>query len=77
MVTVFTSSGCSYCELVLSYLTKHNIPFQEKNISENHQFFKEWKDLKVLGTPTTHFEGNIVVGFNGDELKDLIHKVNK
>ena len=39
-ITVYTKENCSRCDALKAFLTKHNIPYKEKNIN-NQEVVKE------------------------------------
>ena len=50
-ITIYTNSTCGYCKQLKDELTKNDIEFKEKLISE---FTVEWQDVvNLTGLPTT------------------------
>ncbi|MCD8510324.1 MAG: glutaredoxin [Bacillus sp. (in: Bacteria)] len=76
-IVVYTSSGCSYCDQVLEILTEEQVEFDERNISENLDYFKEWKAKDVLGTPATFLGEELVLGVEKLKLVKLAEKVKQ
>lgn len=72
-VIVYTSRNCSNCDRVLSKLEEWKIDFEERNISENREFFKELQSKKVYGTPATFIDDEKVLGFQERKLKRLLN----
>lgn len=48
------------------------MPFVEKNIREDRQALEELLKLGVRATPVTTIDGEMVVGFDRDKLKQLL-----
>lgn len=72
-IIVYTSRGCSYCEKVISILKEQDVEFEERNISNNLDYFKEWKDKEVPGTPATFYKDAVVLGVDRVKLLDLVN----
>lgn len=71
---MYTSSGCAYCEKVLQILRDSKVDFQERNISTNEAYFKEWKKKEVPGTPATFYKDDVVLGVEKLKLLDIVNK---
>jgi thioredoxin reductase (NADPH) len=72
-VTVYTSQGCPYCKKVKEQLTAWGVPFEEKNVSENYEYFEELQQKKIFGTPATYINGKLVLGFQEAKMKKLLN----
>jgi len=72
-VVVYTSSTCSWCGAVKSYLKKNRIFFREVDISRDE---KAGQDLVrrsgQMGVPQTDIDGRIVVGFDKARLDAIL-----
>ena len=72
-VVVYTSSTCSWCGAVKSYLKKNHISFREVDISRDE---KAGQDLirrsGQMGVPQTDIDGKIVVGFDKAKLDAIL-----
>lgn len=71
-VVVYTSAGCPYCVKVKEQLKAWNIPFTEKNTSENREYFEELRSRKLFGTPVTFVGDRFVMGFQPEKLRNLL-----
>jgi thioredoxin reductase (NADPH) len=71
-VVVYTSAGCPYCVKVKEQLKAWNIPFTEKNTSENREYFEELRNRKLFGTPVTFVGDRFVMGFQPEKLRSLL-----
>ena len=64
-VTIYTSSGCSYCQSAKTLLQKRSIPYQEVEISKAN--IEQWHEVtKRSGsrtTPQIFFGDRFVGGF--------------
>ncbi|MFQ3545153.1 glutaredoxin family protein [Halobacillus rhizosphaerae] len=69
MVVVYTSNDCSNCDKLISRLSEWEVNYQEKNISENRQYFKELQSKKVYGTPATFIDDEKILGYQERKLR--------
>ncbi|MCE7794775.1 glutaredoxin family protein [Salipaludibacillus sp. CUR1] len=76
-IIVYTSNGCPYCKQVGEFLEDNHAEFEERNISENKEFFQEWKAINAMGTPLTCFGEIQVLGCNKKKLMEMIKVLKK
>ncbi|BDG47344.1 MULTISPECIES: glutaredoxin family protein [Parageobacillus] len=74
-VIVYSTKNCIYCKKQKEFLTEKGIEFEERDIHENEEYFREFKALGGYGTPfTIKKENGIIVskimGFNREKLLD-------
>ena len=73
-VIVYTSTTCSWCNTIKSYLRKNNIQFREIDVSKNQKAAEELvKKSGQQGVPQTEINGQIVVGFDQKKLNRLLN----
>lgn len=71
-VIVYSTVGCSECNMVKKLLTEQGIPFEVRDVMTSTQYQEEVEQLGFMGVPVT-VAGNVVVkGFNAAELQVLI-----
>ena len=72
-VTVYTSDVCPYCVMVKNFLKQNNVEFEEINLSKNREKAEEIaKKSGVRSVPVTEIDGEIVVGYDTNKLKELL-----
>lgn len=71
-VTVYTSTGCVYCARLKDWLNDRDIPFEEKNVSENPAHFEELHKLGIFTSPVALVGDTPVVGFRPNKMKELL-----
>ncbi len=71
-VTIYTSTGCPHCLKVKEQLQAWQIPYTEKNVSTNKQYFDELKERKLFGTPATFIGQRFVLGFQPEKMRNLL-----
>lgn len=72
-VVVYTSSACSWCRTVKSYLKKNRIVFREVDISRDERAAQDLvRRSGQMGVPQTDIDGRIVVGFDKSKLDAIL-----
>jgi glutaredoxin-like YruB-family protein len=72
-VTVYTSPSCSWCNTLKSWLGKNKIPFSEIDVSRDEKAARDLVSRSgQQGVPQTEINGQIVVGFDQQKLKELL-----
>jgi thioredoxin reductase (NADPH) len=71
-VIVYSSTGCSYCAKIKSDLEQWNIPFEERNVTDNEDYFKELESRGIYSVPTTLIGEEAVVGYRPNKMKALL-----
>lgn len=56
----------------MEYLSRHNIPFTEKNIRTDAQALQELIGLGYSATPVTRIDGQVVLGFDPARLESAL-----
>lgn len=78
MVTVYTTSTCPFCKMLMAYLTEKNISFVEKKVDEDKAFEEEMMSDSggFLGVPFTVVEKEgvkeNVIGFDKNRLNVIL-----
>lgn len=74
MVKLFTTSVCPYCFTLKQFLKKHNIEFEEIDVSQDKKALEEMiKKSDQMGVPVVEINGNIVVGFDKEKIAELLN----
>ena len=77
-VTVYTQTDWLFCNYAKEFLSENNVPFIEKNITEDEAAFKELtEDLDIMTTPVFRINDETLVGFNQKKLRKLLGLKNK
>jgi glutaredoxin 3 len=76
MVKVYSTPTCVYCKTLKGYLKKHNIEFEDIDISKNEQALQKMiKDSGQMGVPVVDIDGEIVTSFDKVKIDKLL-KIN-
>ncbi|SER37920.1 hypothetical protein SAMN04487944_103251 [Gracilibacillus ureilyticus] len=71
-VQVYISSNCKECDDLLHFLDKKNVKYISKNTSRNKSYLKEIQEENVYVTPVVKAYGNWILGFQEDQLSDVL-----
>ncbi|MCX7985351.1 MAG: hypothetical protein N2662_00230 [Bacteroidales bacterium] len=72
-VTVYSTPTCTWCNTLKSWLRKNGISFTDVDVSRDENAARELvRRSGQQGVPQTDINGQIVVGFNQQKLKELL-----
>lgn len=74
-VIVYSTAGCSDCNLVKNFLTEQGVPFEVRDIMTSSEYQEEVEKLGFMGIPVTVAGTHAVKGFDHEALKSLIHSI--
>ncbi len=73
MVKVYSTATCPYCVTLKEYLKEHNIEFEDIDVSQDDKVRDEMvKKSGQMGVPVADINGEIVVGFDREKIKQLL-----
>ena len=72
-VLVYSTESCPWCHKVMDFLKENKIEFKNVDVGADQKSAKEMiKKSGQQGVPVTDVDGEIVVGFDEDKLKELL-----
>jgi glutaredoxin-like YruB-family protein len=72
-VTVYSTPTCTWCTTLKRWLDKHAVRYQDVDISSDEEAARNLvKRSRQQGVPQTDINGQIVVGFDQNKLKQLL-----
>lgn len=71
-VIVYTTDTCPYCTMMVDFLTRNDIPFEERNVTKQPEYVQELAELRTAGVPTSVVNGETVVGYQPQRILELI-----
>ena len=72
-LTIYTQPSCGYCKELKDFLKRHDIHYEEKDITMDRSAFDEMVNkYKIRATPLLVYGKMIVVGFNPDEIEKML-----
>jgi glutaredoxin 3 len=72
-VVVYTTPTCSYCYQAKQFLSRQGVPYEEKNVAQDHRAAQEMIRVSgQQGVPVITVDGQVVIGFNQPRLMQLL-----
>ena len=72
-VTIYTTPTCHYCHLAKEFFDAHGVKYTDPNPVADMQARQELVQKSgQMGVPVIDIDGNIVVGFDEEELRHLL-----
>ncbi|MFC1649641.1 glutaredoxin family protein [Patescibacteria group bacterium] len=77
-ITVYTTTTCPYCEMLMDYLNEKGVKYIKKLVDEDVVAKKEMVEISdgFLGVPYTVVKRNgkieTIIGFNKNRLEDIL-----
>ena len=72
-VKVYSTPTCPWCIRTKQFLKDSNVVFQDLDVSGNQQAAEEMiQKSGQMGVPVLEIDGNIVVGFDKEKIKEAL-----
>ena len=75
-VILYSSTGCPRCLQVKEQLKEWGVSYEERNISDNQDYFKQLQERKIFGTPATFINNKPILGFQPEKLRAALGVVD-
>lgn len=76
-IIIYTKTGCPWGLEALDFLKTHDLPFEERNMTENESFKEEAiKKSGVFKCPTFDIDGHILADSSAKELEEYLNTKN-
>ena len=73
MIKVYSTPACPFCTSLKSFLTDHNIEFENINVAEDKEGAKEMIEKSgQMGVPVLEANDEIIVGFDKSRIVELL-----
>jgi glutaredoxin 3 len=73
-VKVYSTKFCPYCVTLKQFLEKHNVEFEEIDVSENKEAQEEMIEKSgQMGVPVAEIDGEIIIGFDRGKISKLLN----
>lgn len=74
-IIVYTKTGCQWCKGVMDLLNEKKVPFEERDVRKNPDFFKELVAKSGQEkTPTLDIDGEIIADSDKDQVAEYMKK---
>lgn len=71
-VIVYSSTSCTYCKQLKTYLQEQGIAYEERNIDENDAYGEELQAMGVASLPLTVIGEAKILGLNPTRIKKAL-----
>ncbi len=71
-VVLYATSWCGYCRLTREFFVDNKIPFVEYDIETSEEGKAQYNRLRGNGIPLVVIHGNVIGGYDPDEMKRLL-----
>ena len=61
-----------FCKLAKEFLSQHGIQFTDRDVTRDPAALAELRQLGVMTTPVAKVDGEVVVGFDEQKLRQLL-----
>ena len=61
-----------FCDKVKEFLSQEGVDFTERNVATDEAAMADLQEIGYMTTPVTVVNGEVVVGFDTDRLKELL-----
>ncbi len=61
-----------FCQRTKEFLSQKAIPFEEKDVSKDPAALEELEQRRLMTTPVTLIDDEVVVGFDQKKLEELL-----
>lgn len=72
-IKIYSTPACTYCKMAKEFLTSHNVPFVDVDVSVDATQREEMVEKSgQLGVPVFDIDGQIMVGYNQQLLSKVV-----
>ena len=72
-IIIYTKTGCPWCEDALAFLNDRNIPYEEREVRNNEEYFAELVAKSGQNkTPTLDIDGYILADSDKDQIEKYL-----
>jgi glutaredoxin-like YruB-family protein len=72
-VLVYSTPTCPYCIRLKQFLQENNVIFENIDVSSDHEAANKMVEKSgQMGVPVVDIEGEIIVGFDRDRIKQSL-----
>jgi len=72
-VIVYSTPTCPYCVMVKKFLKDNNVEYEDIDVAEDKEKAQYMVEKSgQMGVPVVEIDGEFIVGFDKEKLKDLL-----
>lgn len=69
---VYTSTGCPYCEKIKKDLKNWGVEYEERNVTENPDYFNDLHEKGIFSAPVTFIDDQSFIGYRPNKMKEYL-----
>lgn len=69
---IYTSTGCPYCEKIKKDLKNWGVKYEERNVTENPDYFNDLHEKGIFSAPVTIIDGEFFIGYRPNKMKEYL-----
>ena len=74
MIRIFSTKNCPYCITLKKFFKKHNIIFEDIDITKNERLQEEvFKKTGRFEAPVVEIDNEIIIGFDKEKIVKLLN----
>ncbi len=71
-VILYSSTGCPYCAKMKQEFTEWGLEYEERNVTENPDYFNDLHDKGIYSTPVTFVDDKPFIGYRPNAMKKYL-----
>ena len=72
-IVIYSTPTCHFCDAAKTFLTDHNIPYTNHDVSEDATLREEMIAMTgQMGVPVIKIDEEIMVGYDEEKMKELV-----
>jgi len=72
-IKIYSTPACPFCQMAKDFFADRGLEYEEIDVSINEKAADEMiQKTGQMGVPVIEIDGNIVIGFNRDEIEKLL-----
>jgi thioredoxin reductase (NADPH) len=71
-IVIYSSTGCPYCEKIKTELKEWGFTYEERNVTENPQYFDDLHEQGMFSTPVVFVNGEAFIGYRPKKMKKAL-----
>jgi thioredoxin reductase (NADPH) len=71
-IILYSSTGCPYCEKMKNEFKDWGFEYEERNVTENPNFFDDLHEQGIFSTPVAFINGEAFIGYRPNKMKKAL-----
>lgn len=71
-IIIYSSTGCPYCEKMKKEFKEWGFDYEERNVTENPDYFEDLHEQGMFSTPVVFIDGEAFIGYRPKKMKKAL-----